>query len=86
MAVKLVDDLSDLQLGALIDCVPASMKWLLRSCPTDQEQHAGPFFAHLYDPTTETHNGIGVSFKAYAESPEEAFRDALRAMRKKLAN
>jgi hypothetical protein len=82
MAVNLVDDLSDLQIGALIDRVPEGMNWLLRSCPPETLPHEDAFFAHVYDHTTETNDGIGISFKAYADAPEEALRQALRAMRK----
>lgn len=88
MTVKLVDDLRDLQLGALIDRVPVGLDWLLRSCPASLQGRDGPFVAHVFDITTltgggaEFGHGYEISFVEYADSPEEALRAALRAMRK----
>lgn len=78
--VKIVDDLADLHLGPLIDCVPPGFSWLLRS--TEKGDPEGLFFAHVWDDATAIGlGGYALSFKTYADSPEEALRQSLRAMR-----
>lgn len=68
------DDLNDLQLGQLIDRVPPGYSWLLRST-FEMEQEQG-FFAHVfYLPSVNADGDY-----AYGASPEEAFRNSLRAL------
>lgn len=69
----------DMTLGNLIDCVPVDYAWLLRS---DSERG---FFCHIFHVDTVAILGLGMvggggSFKVYADTPEEAFRQALAAM------
>ena len=74
------DKYSNLWLGQLIDCVPENCLWLLRSLPGRSE-----YFCHIHQDTCIFFSdGItgGITCKEVAVSPEEAFRQALRAYEK----
>lgn len=80
MAARVVDDLDALDLGQLWTRVPNGFMWLLRS--TEKGDPEGLFFAHVWDDATAIGlGGYALSFKTYADSPEEALRQSLRAMR-----
>ena len=82
------DKYSNLTLGPLIDAVPNDCTWLLREVSPYREINER-YFCHIHQKSCEfsviagravTTNGI--SCKETDVSPEEAFRQALRAYEK----
>lgn len=68
---------SSRRLGELIDAVPKNCIWLLREMPN------GEYFCHIHEKSCTAVIGVGmiggISCKETSVSPEEAFRQALRA-------
>lgn len=76
------DKYSSLRLGELIDAVSEDCVWLLRNHYRDSTEG---YFCHIHDRRVEFVKGVaigGISCKETSVSPEEAFRQALRAYEK----